>query len=324
MQWPEKITAFSKNAATMLALTAGTLLSLGSHSCAADTAIIYPDLRAPYNQIFNDIISGINRASPEPIKSYPLDKNFDPSDLQLWLKKNSFSGTISLGSRSIRALNQIENPPPSVVLGAIVNPSKGIPYSAISLSPSPRQLFQQAKALKPQLKSIHVIYITGKQNWLIKQAQLASDNLDIELQTIEAASRKQAALEYHHWLQQFKSQHRHTHILWLAQNSARLEKALLNEILQQAWEKEITVISSNLADLKRGALIALYPHNEAMGGSLSKLLEHVKQHPTKEIQIHPAKDLHRAINLRTAEHLGIHLKHSQKQNFQFIYPPDYR
>jgi putative ABC transport system substrate-binding protein len=70
----------------------------------------------------------------------------------------------------------------------------------------------------------------------------------------------------------------------------------------------------------RGVLFALYPDNEAMGRSLGKLAMRRISNNSSNGGIKPLKDLKFAINLRTADHLGLSFSKEQESEFDLTFP----
>jgi putative ABC transport system substrate-binding protein len=87
-----------------------------------------------------------------------------------------------------------------------------------------------------------------------------------------------------------------------------------------SWNRKLVVFSSSFADVKRGVLFSLYPDNKAMGQQLGRLLEQRQQNQSAPATIYPVEDLLTAVNLRTAEHLGLHFSHSDIEGFHYVYP----
>jgi putative tryptophan/tyrosine transport system substrate-binding protein len=89
-------------------------------------------------------------------------------------------------------------------------------------------------------------------------------------------------------------------------------------ILKEAWDKNLTVFSSSPNHVKRGALFSLYPDNVAMGRRLAAMARNDAGAPKEAIV--PLRDLQTAVNLRTADHLGLDLSRRDRSQYSLTYP----
>jgi putative ABC transport system substrate-binding protein len=96
---------------------------------------------------------------------------------------------------------------------------------------------------------------------------------------------------------------------------------ILPIVLQEAWERDLAVFSSNLAHIKNGVLFALYPDNKNMGRSLAELaLNQMHNGESTPLGIMPLHDIFTAVNIRTAEHLGLKFTNQIRRDFNLIFP----
>ena len=73
--------------------------------------------------------------------------------------------------------------------------------------------------------------------------------------------------------------------------------------------------------MRKGALFSLYPDNVGMGRSLAALaLQQMQGGPNKTASIKPLRDLLLAVNLRTAEHLGLQFSNQTQREFGLVFP----
>lgn len=310
-------------------LTTTTLLYLlvASCFCYSETGILYPELRAPYNKIIENIIKGAEeehrKYSSNPIRHLKTNNKTKPLEIEQWIDQHNLRGIISLGYSSYKLLNSAKINNTNVILGGIITPPNDTPYSVLSFTPDPTTLFKNALRLRPKLKEIHYIYEKGKHHWLLDIAIRAANELNINLNIEASNSASETALKYKKLLSSLDSESIETSAIWIPQNSIQKNKPLLNKILQDSWDNNIAIISSSLSDVKRGALISVYPNNKAIGKQLTQLLNDINldkknSAPTKL----PNNNLYHAINTRTAEHLGIHLKRQEILKYNFIYPSE--
>ena len=142
--------------------------------------------------------------------------------------------------------------------------------------------------------------------------------MGLSLHSYPAGDMRQAATTYRDIQKQMDP---NTEALWLPLGGPARDKSIIQNILETAWRKEQIVFSSNLSDVKRGVLFAMYPDNVGMGQQLAQLLDELKANPQQTAQTHFVKSLFTAINRRTAEHLEITLGNQELSNYDFVYPP---
>ena len=181
-----------------------------------------------------------------------------------------------------------------------------------------------------------MIYQSGPVEWLIQLAQKACENLGLTLTMLPASDVREQAIQYRKLLGDMK---RGTDALWVSYDSSRLDKSIMQVVLEKSWRRKLTVFSSNLVDMKRGVLFSLYPDNHAMGESLASMIASMEKmvHSTSEstlqpvagrghqlmstFGISPVRDLLTAVNVRTASHIGLHFNKKQRSEFGMSYPP---
>ncbi|MEO8342304.1 MAG: hypothetical protein ABI536_00660, partial [Gallionella sp.] len=97
------------------------------------------------------------------------------------------------------------------------------------------------------------------------------------------------------------------------------ESSVLPLVLQESWNQGIAVFSSNFVHVRRGVLFSLYPDNVALGKSLAGLAQGMLVSGNDGTHgMLPLRDVQSAVNLRTAQHLGI--TSARYQDFDLIFP----
>lgn len=283
-------------------------------------AVAYPELREPYNQIFLSLQRGVEDHINRKSLVYPLTSETQADDFLKWLEAKKVSGVVALGNRGLNLALDIQEKikVPIVVGGTFFDgDSTGLLSPSLSMAPAPLPLFKHLLKLAPNTDTINVIY-QAEDEWLIGRARDAAKELNIHLNAVVAVDIQQLAVAYKTILAAQKS---NTQALWLPYSGKSLEKALLNEVLEKAWTRDLTVFSSNLADVSKGVLFSLYPSNELGGQHLAKLL--IDQMDVKKARthtLHLSENLFSALNIRTAEHLGIRIGSSEKSEYQILFP----
>ncbi len=287
-------------------------------SYSQNLAVLYPEVRDPYLQVFLNIAKGAEAISDTNVRLYPLQKQTSPQDLKQWISAHNINVAITLGNRGYTVVPEIPTNVP-VVTGAIfLNPNtKGV--SGITLAPTPDRLFMFLRRLLPDILNVHVVYLQDKKSWLIEeQAFPAAKNQHVVLHAQSTHSLHELAETYKSVLNSLDPT---ISALWLPNTGRGLDRALMQQILETAWERKIVVFSSNFSDVKRGVLFSLYPDNFEMGKSLARMAIQRIDNKDAPHRITLVDTLLKAINLRTADHLGLHFTKTQEKNFDFIYPP---
>jgi ABC transporter substrate binding protein len=296
------------------------MLSLGAVNGTADTsaiAVLYPEVRAPYDRIFNDIVKGIKQASNTPVATYALKAGDEQQKVSDWLQQTGLTTVISLGSRG-KAIAGSLPADFNVIVGASIlsddNAAQG--HIGISLSPAPGKMFAKLKELAPSVKTVNVIYHPQTNEWLVALAKRKAGEYNLQLVATSAADVREAAKIYKKLL---AKNVRGESAIWLLQGDPTLdERGLLPTILSQAWNKNHVVFSSNPSHVKRGALFSLFPDNIQMGVSLSGKAQRVIA--GKDQDVDPLEDLLIAVNIRTAEHLALKISRAQARKFNLVFP----
>ena len=149
-------------------------------------------------------------------------------------------------------------------------------------------------------------------------AQEAARAQGLELVAYEVLDLQSAVRLYRDF---FTSADSRKDVLWLPQDATTVEESsILPMVLEKSWSQSIAVFSSNVGHVRRGALFSLYPDHFTLGKSLGSLAQGVLNSGdyTKRGML-PLRDVLAAVNLRTAQHLGINLG-AQQKNFDSVFP----
>lgn len=294
----------------------GIIISPAGKSLALSVGVIYPDVRQPYQQIFENILTGLDRGFGEAGKRYRLQAEFDSSELQRWVRNEGIDTVVALGNRGLRSAAMLPAEV-DIVVGAVQAIPDAAAFPGITLTPDPEAVFAQLKLLAPKVRSVTVIYNPERSGWLIARALRAAGAHGLKLHALAANNLKEAALLYRGLLADAGDR---SNAIWLLQDPTTLdERAILPTILEEAWAKHLLVFSSNPTHVRRGALFSFYPDNVAMGYSLGVMAKRLKQQDEPP-RIVPLQDLSIAVNQRTADHLGLKFTAKQRRNFDLVFP----
>lgn len=300
---------------------------LGSYSATAQPsqpsflAVIYPGLPAPYGGVISSIVSGIQEQARNPVRLYPLGNGHDISELEQAAKQGRVAAIITLGKSSYTAVEQWRGKIPIVIGASLMTPdAKESGVTGISLAADPELLLAHLKRIEPSVKKLHIVYSPKYSSWLVDLAKAAAKKFNLEFHAYKSRDISSSALIYRDVLN--ASHPGEDAILLLPDPVAVDSRITLPLLLRGAWNNDVILFSSNPAQVKRGALFALYPNNKKMGGSLAKLAESNIKANAKDIKntILPLTDLLAAINVRTAEHLGLTISSKERKGYELIFP----
>ncbi len=294
----------------------GLLLQWLAGGCLAQQlAVLYPQVREPYKQLFDAIVDVVREGYPGAVVVRELGKDEPDEQVLAWLKASRADAVLALGGRSATVLSQL---PPDfpVVVGAVMSGDDGH-RSGISLNPDPQQLFDRLQLLQPAVKNIYVVFRQPADTRTLQQARAAANARRLNLVERSVDNVVELAQQYRVVLKEMDPRR---DALWVAHDGKLLDSSLMEQLLETAWQRELLVFSSSLVDVKRGALFTLYPDNRAMGKQLAKVVMTVQQHPRAAPELQPVQTLLGAINMRTADHLSLGLSPSTRQLFSLIFP----
>jgi putative ABC transport system substrate-binding protein len=281
-------------------------------------AVVYPDIGEPYRGIFSEIISGIEARTKTQVLSYAVSPGTDANALRNLLKSKDVRVVIALGRQGMRTADGL-NRDFGVVVGGVV----GVPEDeardmpVISLSPDPALLFARLTSLVPDTRRVYVVYDPRQNAWLIRLAREAARNQGLELVAYEATDLKTAVNYYQDILANAEAKR---DAIWLPQDSTTVEEGVvLPMVLQQSWNRRLTVFSSSFGHVRRGVLFSLYPNNSGLGRNLANsALDYLADESLKR-GVTALKDVQLAVNLRTARHLGLNFSSQQQNGFDLVF-----
>lgn len=282
--------------------------------------VMYPDVPEPYQNVFLNIISGVEGESHAKVVRYLVEKDIDIPGIQSWLKDQKIDAVIALGRRGLNAATQATDKIPVVSGALLLTPGdESTNVEGISLAADPKALFSRLLSLVPGIRRIYVVYNPRQNAWMMKLAQQAADALNIKLVGYTADSLREAVFHYKEILHIVDPK---TDALWLPIDATTVnDQVVLPLILRQAWDRDLVVFSSNPAHASKGALFSVFPDDEALGRRLAALVQDIESGDGQaQPQIQALRDLKFAINRRTADHLGLSFSAQRRQKFDFVFP----
>jgi putative tryptophan/tyrosine transport system substrate-binding protein len=296
------------------------LMPCVASAAGPNVGVLYPELREPYRSVFASIVGGIEDALKRPVRTLTLAPDASGEAVEGWLERERIDVVIALGSKGL-AIAELLSPERPVVVGAVLMEAsrEARALSGIALTPDPEVLFERLQGLAPAVKRVIVIYSPDRNGWLIEHAKVAAAAQGLLLDARPAEDLREAAALYRSAIEEAA---RGTDAIWLPQDPAVLdEETLFGMILNEAWSRRLLVFSSSPAHVRRGVLFSLYPDNEEMGRNLALLAEaKAASDGRNNASIIPLRQVRIAVNLRTAEHLGLQISTRQQRGFDLVFP----
>lgn len=284
-------------------------------------AVLYPELQEPYRSVVSSIIEGIQEQMKMPVKLFPLAEDFKAAQLQESIDHQQIAAIIALGRTGLAAAQPWRGEIPIVVGAVLLTPDKKeLGIVGISLGADPEIFFTYLEQIAPSVKRVHVVYNPENSNWLIQYARSAANKRNFQLIAYKSDDIKISALIYRDILNKTQPGQ---DAIWLLPDAVTVDdKIILPLLVKGAWDQGISVFSSNPTHVKRGTLFALFPDNKAMGKSLAKMAGSNSAGNREKMNgnIVLLRDLQAAINVRTAEHIGLSISDEQRQKFSLVFP----
>ena len=282
-------------------------------------AVLYPNVSEPFRSAFISMIQGIEERTHLRVRTYAVDAKIDTVELNAQLKRNGTRLVIALGRQGLSVATSLDRDIGVLVGGALLlSDAEIVNVSGISLTPDPALLFARLRTLLPEIRRVLVVYDPKKTEWLLRLAREAARAQGLELVAYEVRDLSQAALTYSTL---FASAEPKRDAVWLPHDTTTVEEStLLPLILKEAWNSGVPIFSSNLLHVKKGALFAMTPNNVELGRSLAASALGMMSGELRKRGVQPLRELHTAINLRTASHVGLNIGYQQQRTFDLIYP----
>jgi putative tryptophan/tyrosine transport system substrate-binding protein len=252
------------------------------------------------------------------VRSYAVEPRTDPADLNVQLKRANTRVVIALGRQGLTAASSLDRDILVLAGGALLlSDAEIVNVNGISLTPDPALLFARLRTLLPDVRRVLVVYDPKKTEWLLRLAREAARAQGLELVAHEAHDLAQAAHFYSNLIRGADSRR---DALWLPQDSTTVEEStLLPLILKESWNNGLPIFSSNILHARKGALFAMSPNNVELGKSLAGAALGLIAGETRKKGVQPLRELHTALNLRTANHMGLNIGNQQQRTFDFIF-----
>ena len=279
-------------------------------SPGAQLAVVFPQVRQPFQKVYQTIAKGAAEGFAGPTSEIILDADKPATDLESRIADHM---VVALGGRGITELQPMTLAHPLVV-GAV---SRRIPHVyGMSMVPEESLIVTKLHVLAPEVRRVFVIVRSHDNIIDPKSAQLAFNQLGIQLHIHEAEDLRAAAGIYRKVIRSLGS----GDAVWIPSGDRFVGNALLSILLQASWKSEFVVFSSNPTHVKRGALFSVYPDNFQMGVRLGELARKIAEGEQQQAGMEPLQSVFVTLNERTSNHLGILLTDDMKQHIDLVLP----
>lgn len=299
----------SKRSLVVLLLGLVPIYSVSVIAQSAELLVLYPDVRAPFSKVFDDISSGAEGRFEGGASSKSIGKG-DSADK--WLRRKTPDVVLALGKRSLASLGDVDSNVP-VILGAVSHQQYDFP--GISMVPDPKVILGKLMMLSPAVGRIYVVKKSTGSDLQLDGAVKYLAAVKKELVVHQSADIREAANIYARLIDNADE----GDAIWILQDGSYVNSAIFSLLLDAAWSKNLVVFSSNPLHVKHGALFAVYPDNKSMGASLGELANKVLRDKV-EPGMQTLQDTFLAVNERTSNHLGISLSKDVKENVDLLLP----
>ena len=279
-------------------------------SPGAQLAVVFPQVRQPFQKVYQTIAKGAAEGFAGPTSEIILDADKPATDLESRIADHM---VVALGGRGITELQPMTLAH-QLVVGAV---SRRIPHVyGMSMVPEESLIVTKLHVLAPEVRRVFVIVRSHDNIIDPKSAQLAFNQLGIQLHIHEAEDLRAAAGIYRKVIRSLGS----GDAVWIPSGDRFVGNALLSILLQASWKSEFVVFSSNPTHVKRGALFSVYPDNFQMGVRLGELARKIAEGEQQQAGMEPLQSVFVTLNERTSNHLGILLTDDMKEHIDLVLP----
>ncbi len=169
--------------------------------------------------------------------------------------------------------------------------------------------------LAPDIRRVFIVANSEQNKWLLDRTRSAAVDLGLTLTIKNATTLRTAAQSYRDVLENIDPKH---DALWLPLDP-NFDESTLRLILGIAWKNRLVVFSSGPDMAQRGALFSFYPDYKAIGYHVAELLEDAPVSKLDTNAIRPTSDIKLAVNLRTAQHLGLEFNNDVKAKIEVVF-----
>lgn len=302
-----------------LAIT-GLIAALGlpwSGANAECLSVLFPEVREPYRSVLEEIITGIQEGSRWSVHRVSITEPIEPA-IKSIRRSGVCDGVVGLGREGFEAAMAFVGKRPVIAGAVVIAPGDISAVPTVSLVPDARELFERLVHFIPRIRSVTVVVDPTQNRLMIEQASRDAEAMGLELEILEAKSLRKAMVAYRDVLDHLDPD---SEALWLLQDSTTVDRRnVLPFVLKRAWIRGIAVFSSQPAYVKNGVLFSVYPDNLELGRRLGELARQCVVESCTPNRVMPLRSLRTAVNLRTADHLGLEIDPRRDHYVDLTFP----
>ncbi len=272
-------------------------LLTASHALGERVLILYPQVREPYTKIYQDTLEGIAEVykGGHTLLAITPGQHLEPGVIA----RAAPNLYVALGNDAARELGIVAPEGP-----VITTASQDVDFKVrhqLTYYPDPDTLITQLQRFQPGIRSLFLVAESDTDAYEDRVRETLA-RAGIGLRVCAADSLAAAAVCYRQLLDAATTRD----AIWILHGGKLLEPALLTNILSTAWERQLTVLSSNPDHVRRGALLSLYPDNLSAGRQLGDMINACLAPGTcTRSETRYLRTMGIALNERTGRHLGL-------------------
>lgn len=275
--------------------------------------VYYPEVRRPYSDVIDEIVSGVEHGTSWKIKRHVIDDRLLRSTVRL---VDECAVAIGLGRGGMTLVREQQRPH---IVGAVyLQPGEGQETAGISLVPDPEELLKRLKHFVPYVTTVYVVYNASNSRRYVDDALVKAREYGLTLVALEAEDLRESIRVY---TRIFKIANTENSAIWLLHDDTVLDSdTILPLVLTEAWKKRLAVFSNQLVHVRNGVLFSVYPNNEEMGKRLGRLAQECAVTGCRAQPISLLRDLNTAVNTRTAERLRVRIRPRGDPYVNLLFP----
>lgn len=272
-------------------------LLTASHALGERVLILYPQVREPYTKIYQDTLEGIAEVykGEHTLLAITPGQHLEPGVIA----RAAPNLYVALGNDAARELGIVAPEGP-----VITTASQDVDFKVrhqLTYYPDPDTLITQLQRFQPGIRSLFLVAESDTDAYEDRVRETLA-RAGIGLRVCAADGLAAAAVCYRQLLDAATTRD----AIWILHGGKLLEPALLTNILSTAWERQLTVLSSNPDHVRRGALLSLYPDNLSAGRQLGDMINACLAPGTcTRSETRYLRTMGIALNERTGRHLGL-------------------
>lgn len=285
-------------------------LTTPSRAVAEGALILYPQVREPYAKIYEDTLEGITETyqGERTMLAISPGQRVEPGAVARAAPRLA----VALGNDAARELSVL-----ALEVPVITTASESVVFKVqqrLAYYPDPDTLLTQLRRFQPGVRMLLLVAETDTDPYQHRVREVLG-RAGLGLKVCVAGSLSEAALCYRQLLDQATPQD----AIWILHGGKLLEPALLANILSTAWQRQLTVFSSNPDHVRRGALFSLYPDNRSAGRQLGDMMTAcLAPGACKRSETRYLRTMGIAFNERASRHLGLTISPEARQSADLI------